>query len=218
MTNIKRKKQAPFSRRRITRDEYLAQVEPAVRYLFDGIGSYIDRFKRLRWPSQARTKDELAESMKELESWMAGEFSLAVLCGSVLQLAAQGLKLCSHNAVIPPSCSAFASAEHAPFCVGRELYGLPLGVFVCAGRHQFAHWEDERRIDEAGRVGFSPFVEAVFNTLLYAHRHDPLKDMVYDLGNDFYGGTPIRSDSLMLEDMGWTTYELYLADMREMLR
>lgn len=200
----------------VTGEEYLAQVEPAMRHLFAGINSYLEQYRRIHWPSEARNQEELAQGMKDLEAWFGGQFSLSVLCGAVLQIAATGLEVCSRNTAIPAACSSFASAETARYCVGRVVHGLPLGSLILAGRHQFAHWPHERERDEKG-AGFSQFVQGVFDHLLQVHYNDPLMDLVYDLGNNFYQGTAIRADSLVLSEMGWTTDEQCLADMRDML-
>lgn len=112
-----------------------------MRHLFDGINSYLEQYRRIHWPSEARTREELQQGMQELEEWFAGQFSLAVLCGSVLHIAAQALTACSSNSTIPSTCSPFASTEMARYCVAREVRGLPIGTLVCAGRHQFTHWE-----------------------------------------------------------------------------
>jgi hypothetical protein len=200
---------------RITPEQYLAQVESAVRHLFDGIGTYLERYHRIHWPSQAKDRAELELGMKELAEWFAGQFSLSVLCGAVLQIAAQALEVCSTNSEIPPECEPFAQAEMARYCVGRRVHGLPIGTIVCAGRHQFAHWEEEHTRDEKS-AGFSKFVEGVFHRLNLQHQSS-LMDLVYDLGNEFYRGEPIRADSLMLTELSWTTYDRYLADMQDML-
>lgn len=206
-----------LTHQRMTAEQYIAQVEPAMRHLFDGIETYLEKFRRIHWPSEAKSREELDQGMRELEEWFGGQFSLSVLCGAALQIAAQGIGVCSRNSTIPASCSSFAFPEHARFCVGRDVRGLPIGTLVCAGRHQFAHWQDERPRDEKGRAGFSKFTQGVFDHMTRVRYNDPLMDLGYDLGNDFYRGTAIRADSLLLTEMGWTTYDRYFADMRDML-
>jgi hypothetical protein len=205
---------------KMTAEQYLAQVEPAMRHLFDGIESYLERYRRIHWPTQARNSEELALGMRELEEWFAGQFSLSVLCGAVLLIADQVIDACSRNTTIPPACASFAAAESARFCVGRDVHGLPLGTIIRAGRHQFAHWQEEHEWDSDDKrpAGFNPFVQGVFDQLRRVHESNSLSDLVYDLGNDFYRSpSAIRADSLLLTEMGWTTYDGYVADMRNML-
>lgn len=195
----------------MTADRFLEQTAAAMRHTFEGVEGYLDRYRHIRWPSKGRTPEELADGMRDLEEWFAGEFSLAVLCGAILQIAAQGLKICSTNSVIPASCSAFATQTTARYCVGREIHGLPVGAIVCAGRHQFAHWEDEHT------HGFNKFVRGVFDHLAGVFANDPTNDMVFVLGHEFFGGVPIRALPLVLDEIGWTKYERYRVDMQDML-
>src|SRR5262245_34445686 len=98
--------------RRMTGEVYLAQAETAARHSFNGIGNYLERFPHIHSSTEARTQEELALDMKELEDWSAGQFSLGVLCGGILQLAAQGLEMCSTNGTIPPSCAALVEQKN----------------------------------------------------------------------------------------------------------
>jgi hypothetical protein len=70
---------------------------------------------------------------------------------------------------------------------------------------------------KAADTGFNEFVKGVFNHLAGVFHDDVLNDLIYELGNDFYGGTPIRASTLVLNEIRWTTYDRYIVDMRDML-
>ena len=106
---------------RMTPEKYLVKVEPAVRHLFVGIEQYLTRYRRLPSPLTLKPGEEIQQYLAEMEELFEGQHSLALLCGSVLQIAAQGLAVCSANATIPHSCASFASKEMARYCVGREV-------------------------------------------------------------------------------------------------
>jgi hypothetical protein len=56
------------------------------------------------------------------------------------------IKLYSSNKSIPGSCATIVEPKYKsaiPFCIGRECYGIPLGLLIYAGRNQYCHWDDE---------------------------------------------------------------------------
>jgi hypothetical protein len=57
-----------------------------VRHLFDGIVVRVRAL--LPSPLNARSDEERTRAMLALEDWFGGEFSLGILCGTVLQIAA----------------------------------------------------------------------------------------------------------------------------------
>lgn len=194
----------------MTPEHYLAQSEQATRHIFDGIRDYLERYRQLHWPAQARNQAELSIAIQDLEAWRVSEFALAVLCGAVLQIADAGIDACGHNQVIPVTCAPFATTETARYCVGREVHGLPLGAIVHFGRHWASRSTDDRT------HGCSTFTNAVFDRLLdiyYESSADPARQET-----DAYRGQPMRADSLVLTTIGWTSYDAYVADMQDMLR
>jgi hypothetical protein len=129
---------------------YLTLHEPVGRYLFDGIRRFIDMSETIdmfdvgrRWASP-ETQGEAAKDLRRFQTY---QVALATLCGGILQMADIGLYLCSKNEEVPVSCRGFTSRETAKYCVGPVVHGLPMGVYVHAGRNQFAHWGDERKLD-----------------------------------------------------------------------
>lgn len=194
----------------MTPDQYLARSEQATRHIFDGIRDYLERYRQLHWPAQARNQSELSTALRDLEAWRVSEFALAVLCGAVLQIADAGIDACCHNQTIPVTCAPFATMQTARYCVGREVHGLPLGAII----HFGVHWASRSTDDRA--PGCSTFTDAVFNRLLYVYYESRT-----DFGRqetDAYRGQPMRVDSLVLTTIGWTSYDAYVTDMRDMLR
>lgn len=205
-----------------TGTEYLDTHEPAARFLFEGVRRFIELSQAIDMRDVGRrsvspdTQDGAAADYRRFQTYQT---ALAVLCGSILQLADIGLYLCSKNRRIPDSCREFATDDTAKYCVGRDIHGLPLGVYVHAGRNQFAHWGDERTLDGAQSwpAGFNTFTQAVFDRLLKVHYGHFFLDLVYNLGNDWYGGTPNRAADIVFPILHWYDYATYDADMRSMI-
>jgi hypothetical protein len=143
----------------------------------------------------------------------------AFLCGSLLQVANTGLRMCSFNNVIPPSCVAVTSdLRMAKYCVGREVCGLPIGALIHAGRNQATHWDDEQEYDASSRrpAGFNAFTQAAFDHLAREHWGDMFLDLAFALGNDWYGGIPNRAASLF-HLFRWHDQAAFNADLCDML-
>lgn len=93
-------------------EEYLKKTESAAIKIFEGINSYL---KILTSPplyhgnptdpgyKEWRTANDFKiESFRKAEKeFLAEEFALATLCGSLLQIAAMGIQWCSQNEKIP---------------------------------------------------------------------------------------------------------------------
>jgi hypothetical protein len=167
----------------------------------------------------AGSRDAFAESMNALNEWMAVDvFSLAVLCGAVLQIADKGIEVCSANKTIPKSCATFVRSQNlARYCIGRQIRGLPMGAIVHGGRNQDQHWNEEDTHAVGG--GFHPFTAGVFHALALAYSDEMLMDLVYVLGGHGLSGPPrSRADSIVLTTLKWTNYDSYIRDMRLMLK
>lgn len=95
---------------------------------------------------QPLTPDRCAELNRYLE--VAGKyfdlkFSEATFAGAPLQVAAMGIRYFSRNTSIPASCASVVPARvkaAVPFCIGRELHGLPIGLIIYDARNQYNHW------------------------------------------------------------------------------
>jgi hypothetical protein len=63
------------------------------------------------------------------------KFSEAMFAGAILQVAYIAIRLYSRNASIPANCSALVRPSQKsaiPFCIGRDLHGIPTGLIVYA--------------------------------------------------------------------------------------
>jgi hypothetical protein len=174
----------------------------------------------LKLVSGRQTQSRKKAAAKDFRRIYEHYISLSVLCGSILQLADIGLYLCSPGGDLPEHFSQRGiSTSFAKYSVGREVHGLPIGFYIHAGRNQFAHWGDEEELDPDRRwpAGFHPFVQTVFDHLLEVHYGHPFADLVYNLGNDSYGGAPVRATNIVREVLGWDNYVAYAADMASMI-
>jgi hypothetical protein len=204
--------------RTLSGSDYLRMNEPAARHLFDGLRQFINLAQAIdmREAGRRSAKPETRSSGDAtVDAFERCWFTVAVFSGTILQLADIGVHMCSTNSAMPDSCRALEITDNmAKHCVGREVHGIPIGTIIHAARNQFAHWSDE---DESELAGFRRFTKTIFDRLFEAHEADPLMDMTYELGNRWYGGTPIRSSDIVLNVLGWRTYESYAADMMQLI-
>jgi hypothetical protein len=209
--------------RQLTGAEYLEISAPAAKHFFDGLQRHVDLLAKVDWhdlgfrSSRDKTASEAAADIRRADSY---RFAAGVISVSILQLADTGLSTCSQNVTVPSSCAHFVrSSKMARYCVGREIHGLPLGAIIHAARNQGIHWPDERVYDgtKDSPAGFNTFTQGVFEHLAAAHHHDMFMDLIYELGNPFYHGAPIRADAVLLTSLGWFDYSAYEKDMLEML-
>ena len=84
-------------------------------------------------------------------------------------------------------------------------------MIVVAGRHQYAHWEDE------GERGFSRFADGVFNRLLDVYMDDITRDMVLRWAIPItWADRFVRTTSCLAIFIG-PVMNVYRADMMDML-
>jgi hypothetical protein len=206
-----------------TGTEYLASTERAVRGLFEGIQSYTAILRRAPLPvfsgmfpgEEARrtafdtwlneNDEEIRLSMKAQRDFSSESFALATLCGCVLQVAAMGIQCFSRNAAVPADWmeTIRPSTSAVPFCVGRRVRGVPVGLIVYAGRNQFAHLNDSE-LREPNRT--------VFERLARNHGYrseTPVLDPAFDLRN----AQLVNYASNITSLIGWRSYDAYFQDM-----
>ncbi len=199
-----------------TPQEYLENTEHAVRHFYAGLDSCWAVYRQAlsHWDlSKAgelltpENKAKLDEYLKLAHQYFDLKFSEATFAGSILQVAAMGIQYFSRNTVIPASCRDIVPKNHRAtrFCVGKELYGLPIGLIVYAARNQYAHW-DKEDLHEINRK--------IFQGLSLAHYADPLRDLAYDLSNPTI---TIYANEVLLGALKWTTYETYVAEVTALL-
>jgi hypothetical protein len=186
---------------------YLADTEHAVRHIFEAIRYYESLLKGVIPPSQATSLSEVNRYMEFAKKYFGYSYSEATLCGSVFQVAFMGIYLFSRNTEVRSEYAHLVKPNHKAerFCIGRKVHNVPVGLIIYAGRNQFAHWEDE---------SFDFPTSQVFSALLSAYYENPLFDMAYELN---YPERTIKAHHLMLNELRWTSYDRYLADMEAMI-
>lgn len=156
------------------------------------------------------TPERKADLDKYLE--LAGKyfdlkFAEGTFAGSILQVATVGIRFFSRNQSIPESCTEIVPAKTKkaiPFCVGRELYGLPIGLIIYAARNQYSHWDEE--LYEVTKNVFAALSRAFDRNMLY--------DLAFDVGNP---SITVYANEVLLCALRWTTYGDYEAEMRTLL-
>lgn len=200
-----------------TPEEYFKKTEHAVRHLFSGVDSCLSVYKTALkyWdiskagrPLSDQEKVDLDRYLDRARQYFDLKFSEATFCGSILQVAFMGIRLCPQNTSVPENCKEIVSADKncLPFCIGREICGLPVGLIIYAGRNQYNHWNEGGDLRKANRM--------VFDALALAHANDQLRDLAYDLGNPTI---TVYASELVLGILIWTTYDAYLAEMTNLL-
>ncbi len=200
-----------------TPQEYFLQTEHAVRHLYAGIASCWAYYKEAleHWDiskiGQPKTPENMAAlngSLKLAKKYFDLKFSEGAFAGSILQIAAMGIRYFSRNESIPESCREIVPVEAKqaiPFCIGKELYGLPIGLIIYAARNQYNHWDDE----DPHKITTS-----VFNMLSSCFREDMFHDLAFSLSNP---GITVYANEVLLTALGWGTYEKYLSEMGALL-
>lgn len=204
-------------------EEYFKRTEHAVKHAYDGLAScwlHVEEARRHQKPPILKdgmlhylppeTPEERAALEKVLgsyEKYFELKISEAMFAGAILEAAYMAIKLYSRNTSIPANCARILkpSSSAVPFCIGKERYGIPIGLIVYAGRNQYAHW-DAKRLNKDNI--------AVFRTLAVAFWDDPLSDLAFDLSNPTIN---IYAGEMLFTALRWTTYDIYLAEMLDLL-
>lgn len=207
-----------------TAAEYLDKTESAVRILFDGIDAY---FVVLRnEPSGVRSHSHGEDPSHEYVQWaaenpeklqaafeaqrrfVAESFALATLCGGVLQIAAKAIECYSKVDDVPENCQYFFSQPATrPFCIGRRVHGVPIGLVIYAGRNQATHF-NEKKLSELNELIFRRLSDGNPSIL-----DKGLRDSSFDLLNPNL--TNFASNITTL--LGWQSFHEYDEDMRALL-
>ena len=188
-----------------------------------GIDAYLQIFKSVRPPVLVGTYSNEAERGAALEQWvkekaediekglarerafLSEKYALSVLCGSLLQIAAMAIRLYSMNKQIPVELSGFVKAANAPYCIGRRVREVPLGLVIYAGRNQYNHVDDNK---------LSDLNSTVFEWLATKHGcGTKIRDPAFDLKAGLVWNYPSNITSLI----GWRDYKTYESDMRSLL-
>lgn len=198
-------------------DEYVRQTEHSVRHSYAGLDSCWMYYQQAlqHWDISQIGRPMTPERKAELDRYLvlAGKyfdlkFSEAMFAGAILQVAYMAIRLYSHNASIPANCSALVPRSQKsaiPFCIGRELHGIPTGLIVYAGRNQYAHWDDEEPHEVTRNV---------FGALSAAFYQNMLSDLAFELSNPTIN---VYANEVLLVALGWRSYDTYLAEMTSLL-
>lgn len=219
-------------------ETYIAKTESAVRKLFEGIESYQmllepiplmpyskpqpGRAKQLDEYNAWREQNELAvKASKEARRKFSEEsFAISVLCGAVLQVAEKAIECCSKNEHVPESARPLVEQERhgiskvckniKRFCIGREVYGIPIGLIIYAGRNQHIHFNARPLMDINVNV---------FERLALRYEEEAGAGSAFDLNNPHL----VSCASNVTHILGWRSgdardaYDAYAADLKELL-
>lgn len=204
----------------MTSTEYMRQTEFAVRQLFDSLSHYHDLLEKEmtirpvfsttgcneseHWEQAKKFFNEnkiLNDEANKLSSELLGlKDSQALICGSILQVAFTAI---SKFSTYDGECLVLKN-KNVKFGIGREVYNIPLGLVIYAGRNQYNHWDDEKPHNQTKKL--FDLIATRNNELNYK---DPCFNI--DLENiDIYSHN-------ILGLIGWKNYEDYEKDMVDML-
>jgi hypothetical protein len=200
-----------------TADEYFKVTEHAVRHFYVGLDSCWFYYKKalehwdigkIEQPLTEDNKDSIEKYLELSKKYFDLKFSEAMFAGGILQIAFIAIKLYSSNKSIPNSCETLLQPKHKtaiPFCIGRELHGIPIGLIIYAGRNQYSHWDDEESHEVTSNV-FSALSDAFFN--------NAWSDLAFDLSNPTIN---VYANEILLTAMKWNSYDKYLQELKSML-
>jgi hypothetical protein len=203
---------------------YSSSTETAVRKLFEGIASYTEILKSIRGTTFVSGESDREKFDAEYQAWAKKHkrrleksfaaqrefseqsFAMATLCGSVLQVAAKAIECYSPIKSVPAHLTPIVGNSKAaiPFCIGREVRGIPIGLIIYAGRNQHTHFNEKR---------FAKVNEAVFDQLATVPGYSAVRDPALNLHN------PLLSSfaSNITFVLGWRTHSNYKKDMQALL-
>jgi hypothetical protein len=213
--------------------KYIAKTESAVKKIFEGIDSYLSILKKDPVPiylgdtayaengtalALSQTPDYqnwvaengilIQQSINTQREFIAESFAFAVLCGSLLQIAAMGIQWFSTNSEVPANLPQdlhdLIKTPAKKFCVGRTVYGVPIGLIIYAGRNQYNHMDEKE---------LNPLNQKIFELLATRNNTSSYKDPAFDLS----GNTLSNLSSNVTGLLEWRDYKAYYADMELML-
>jgi len=208
--------------------EYLDKTRSAAAKLFEGIDTYLallhqhsttfvtsytnqEHLERQYAAWYATNRSSIQAALEAQKQYLGESFAQATLCGSILQLAAKAIECYSKNTEIPEDWRFLIKpeAKPVPFCTGRLIRGVPLGLVIYAGRNQHIHFEDENLRE--------PNVE-VFRRLAMNHSYgkgstEPVIDPAFYLGTESINSFANNITALI----GWRSVDAYETDMRKLL-
>lgn len=199
-------------------ETYLSEAKHAVTGLFEILHFYTSLREEINIECRLNTYDkgmlddaEHASETYEKEKAIVIEQALIkeresldysdsenIISGSLLQIAYMTIKKFSSN----KTCE-FCFKKNSVFKIGRTIKGVPIGLIILAGRHQYSH------IDEKW---LQPLNEIIFKIIGQNGLPKGLIDPAFDLRSPY---SPISNNLLSI--IGWSSYSEYHKDMMEML-
>lgn len=207
--------------------EFLTRTESAVRKLFASVDEYMMIIRQGNTPVFSGTFPDKQGHDESFVAWLSKNdqainislavqrefinesFALGILCGAILQVAATGIRWFSRNSVIPDDFTISIGKKKkgvAPFCIGRCVRNVPIGLIIYCGRNQYNHMEGGE-LHEPNR--------AVFDCLARNHGYasdEPFLDPSFDLNNT----SLINYSTNVTALLGWRCYDNYFADMSQL--
>jgi hypothetical protein len=207
--------------------EYLDKTESAVKKIFDGMDDYLEVLRQVpgvvysygsdedpwdaydQWASE--NPEKLKASLEAQRRFVAESFALATLCSGVLQIAAKAIECFPTVVDLPDDWAELMSAKvyksARPFCIGRRVHDVPIGLIIYAGRNQATHFNEEKLNDANVEI----FRRLSIGNPLFADRG--LSDPAFNLN----GSNMTNFASNITALLGWRSFEAYDADMRALL-
>jgi hypothetical protein len=148
--------------------------------------------------------------MELQKEFIAENFALAVLCGSLLQIAFMGIQWFSTNSEVPEALPQDLRNLIKPasqrFCTGRTVYEVPIGLIIYAGRNQYNHMDQAELTNKLNCKVFE---------LLATHNNTiSWKDPAFDLSSSALNNLSSNVTGLLK----WKDYEAYYEDMKLMFQ
>ena len=197
--------------------EYLRRTEHAVRHMYAGLDSCWSHYQQAleHWDLSQVGQPMTPEYRERLNKYLdlAGRYfdlklSEAMFAGAILQIAYMAIRIFSRNVRIPPSASGFvrdSQKSAVPFCIGREIHGIPLGLLIYAARNQYSHWDEDIPHEVTRNV---------FGALGAAFEDNMFFDLGFEIANPTIN---VYANEVLLVAMRWTTYDDYEREMESLL-
>jgi len=201
-----------------TPNEYLSKTEYAVKHMYAGLKSCFDNYQnalqywdisKINEPLNNEKKEKIDKYLTLAGKYFDLNFSENTFCGSILQVASIGIDYFSKNQNIPDSFKDVInpkSEKVKKFCIGKELYEVPIGLIVYAGRNQYNHWNDE----DPYKIKIN---NKIFEKLTIAFYKNMFSDLAFDLSNP---SITIYAKEILLIALKWYNYDIYYKEMKEL--
>jgi hypothetical protein len=203
---------------------YIDRTESAVRHLIEGmegyrriiteapsavfVGSYgseVDRQSAFEsWA--VNNEAEIQQSLEAQRRYIYETFAENALSGALLEIMAIGIRKFSPVRQVQTSLPSDIGIrkKHVPYCIGRHVRGLPIGLLVLAGRNHFAHIDDEHLNEPA---------KSIFRALARNHGIRGANG-VLDPAFNLEARRELCLAGNVVALIGWRSYADYLTDAR----